>query len=251
MIPWLSLTNYAFPATSEALDDPNGLLAAGGDLSWQRILSAYCEGVFPWFNEEDPILWWSPNPRTVVFPDELHISRSLQKKLKKNIFEVTFDHCFEDVMRACAAPRSYADDTWISEDIIQSYCELHARGFAHSVEVWHKEKLVGGLYGLALGKVFFGESMFSCMTDASKTGFVYLVQQLQQWNFQVIDCQVASDHLFSLGAREINREKFKSLIKQHSNCQEINSLILQSSSLKNERDTDNWATIELTPWAHD
>lgn len=245
MIPWLSFTDYIFPATSDALDEPNGLLAAGGDLCWQRILSAYCEGIFPWFNKEDPILWWSPNPRTVVFPSELHISKSLQKKLRKNIFEVTFDQCFEDVMRACAAPRSYAEDTWISEDIIKSYCELHDRGFAHSVEVWHKEKLVGGLYGISLGKVFFGESMFSTMTDASKAGFVYLVKQLQDWNFHVIDCQVASDHLFSLGAREINRDNFRSLLKEHIDLQEINALILQSPSLKNEHCTHNWATINL------
>lgn len=212
-IPWLNPTDLAFPSPSLALDDPNGLLAVGGDLSPERILAAYHQGIFPWFNPGDPILWWSPSPRTVIYPHQLHISKSLRKTLSRGTYQVTFDHCFSEVMRACAAPRDYADGTWISEEIIAGYSALHARGFAHSVEVWQQldteKKLVGGLYGMALGRVFFGESMFSRADNASKVGFAHLVQQLLAWDFHLIDCQVANDHLFSLGAVEIPREIFQ------------------------------------------
>src|SRR3954466_2478714 len=167
-IPWLSPLNNIFPSPTLALQEPNGLLAAGGDLSPERILAAYRQGIFPWFNPDDPILWWSPSPRTVIYPKELHISKSLRKTLRNGTYRVTFDHCFKDVMRACAEPRSYTDGTWISEDIIVGYSELHKRGHAHSVEVWKADELVGGLYGMALGQVFFGESMFSRADDASK-----------------------------------------------------------------------------------
>ncbi|WP_052417576.1 leucyl/phenylalanyl-tRNA--protein transferase [Cellvibrio mixtus] len=211
-IPWLDPYDYQFPALECALDEPNGLLAVGGDLSPERILAAYHRGIFPWFNPDDPILWWSPSPRTVIYPHQLHLSRSLRKLLRKEIYRVTFDNCFEDVMRACAQPRSYADGTWISEDIIAGYTELHRRGFAHSVEVWQENQLVGGLYGIALGKVFFGESMFSRADNASKFGFAHLVRQLCEWNFELIDCQVANDHLFSLGAIEIPREEFQKIL---------------------------------------
>lgn len=211
-IPWLSPKHYDFPDPSLALDEPNGLLAVGGDLSPERILAAYYQGIFPWFNPGDPILWWSPNPRTVVFPSQLHISKSLCKTLRKRIYRVTFDRCFRDVMRACAAPRTYADGTWISEEIITGYCALHERGIAHSVEVWLGDKLVGGLYGMAIGKVFFGESMFSRADNASKVGFAHLVRQLVMWDFQLIDCQVANEHLFSLGAVEISREDFQQML---------------------------------------
>lgn len=212
-IPWLNPANTLFPSPSLAFDEPNGLLALGGDLSPERILAAYHQGIFPWFNPGDPILWWSPSPRTVIYPHKLHISKSLRKILNKGTYQVTFDHCFSEVMRACAAPRSYADGTWISEEIIAGYSALHIRGFAHSVEVWQQQgtekKLVGGLYGMALGRVFFGESMFSRADNASKVGFAHLVRQLLAWDFQLIDCQVANDHLFSLGATEIPREIFQ------------------------------------------
>jgi leucyl/phenylalanyl-tRNA--protein transferase len=211
-IPWLKPDSYEFPDPANALDEPEGLLALGGDLSPERILAAYHHGIFPWFNPGDPILWWSPSPRTVVFPDKLHISRSLRKTLRQEIYRVTFDNCFRDVMIACAAPRHYADGTWISDDIIAGYCALHERGFAHSVEVWDGETLVGGLYGIALGRIFFGESMFSRADNASKVGFAHLVRQLRAWGFQLIDCQVANDHLFSLGAVEIPREEFQQML---------------------------------------
>lgn len=211
-IPWLSPKHYGFPDPSLALDEPNGLLAVGGDLSPERILAAYHQGIFPWFNPGDPILWWSPNPRTVVFPSQLHISKSLRKTLRKGIYRVTFDHCFREVMRACAAPRTYADGTWISDEIIAGYSALHERGIAHSVEVWLGDDLVGGLYGMALGKIFFGESMFSRADNASKVGFAYLVRQLLAWDFRLIDCQVANDHLFSLGAVEMSREEFQQML---------------------------------------
>lgn len=212
-IPWLNPANTLFPSPSLALDDPNGLLAIGGDLSPERILSAYHQGIFPWFNPGEPILWWSPSPRTVIYPNHLHISKSLRKTLSKGTYQVTFDNCFGEVMRACAAPRTYANSTWISEEIITGYSALHKQGYAHSVEVWLLEgterKLVGGLYGIALGKVFFGESMFSRADNASKVGFAHLVKQISLWDFQLIDCQIANDHLFSLGAVEIPREVFQ------------------------------------------
>lgn len=211
-IPWLHPEDLTFPPVDSALSEPDGLLAVGGDLTPERIIAAYQKGIFPWFNPGDPILWWSPNPRTVILPEHFHISRSLNKALKKEIYRVTFDNFFEDVMRACAAPRTYADGTWISEDIIEGYTSLHRQGFAHSVEVWQGNQLVGGLYGIALGRVFFGESMFSRADNASKFGFAHLVHQLREWNFQLIDCQIANDHLFSLGATEIPREEFQKML---------------------------------------
>lgn len=233
-IPWLSPYDHLFPAPECALNEPNGLLAVGGDLSPERILAAYHQGIFPWFNPGDPILWWSPSPRTVIYPEQLHISKSLQKLLRKGIYRVTFDNCFEDVMRSCAAPRTYADGTWISEDIIAGYTELHRRGYAHSVEVWQENQLVGGLYGMALGNVFFGESMFSHADNASKFGFAYLVRQLRQWKFELIDCQVANDHLFSLGAVEIPREEFQKILVNFVHAPSVYSL--------------PWSTLTLSPW---
>ena len=201
-----------FPDPSQALDDPNGLLAVGGDLRPERILMAYQNGIFPWFNPEDPVLWWSPNPRTVFYPDKVHASRSLQKIIRKGIYQVTFDQCFSDVIRACSQPRSYADGTWISDDIISAYSEMHRLGFAHSVEVWQDKELVGGLYGMALGKIFFGESMFSRADNASKVGFVTLAKHLSDWGFVLMDAQVANPHLFSLGAVEIPRADFQQIL---------------------------------------
>ncbi len=215
-ITWLDPFSNAFPSTKFALSEPNGLLAAGGDLSPDRILSAYQNGIFPWFNPGEPILWWSPSPRTVIYPSQLHVSKSLRKVIRNGTYRVSFDHCFTEVMRACAAPRTYASGTWISEEMIASYTTLHKRGYAHSVEVWKnngaQEELVGGLYGMALGKIFFGESMFSRADNASKVGLAFLVDHLNTWGFQLIDCQVANDHLFSLGAIEIPREEFQQFL---------------------------------------
>ena len=207
----------AFPELDQALQEPNGLLAAGGDLSPQRLLSAYQQGIFPWYSEGEPIMWWSPDPRSVIFPDQLKVSRSLKKMLNKALFTVTFDSVFSEVIKACAAPRNEDDGTWISPDMIHAYCKLHELGYAHSVEVWQNNELVGGLYGIAIGKVFFGESMFHRQSDASKIGFVQLIQQLSLWGFQLIDCQVTSEHMDSLGARLISRKEFIAQLKQH--CQ--------------------------------
>lgn len=211
-LPWLSSNDYEFPPVDSALMEPDGLLAVGGDLSPQRLLAAYHQGIFPWFNPGEPILWWCPDPRTVIFPDELHISRSLRKCLRRNIYQVTVDRQFEAVIRACAAPRAYASGTWISSAMIRAYTQLHQLGYAHSIEVWQGDELVGGLYGMALGRVFFGESMFSRADNASKVGFAHLVEQLKRWDFELIDCQVANDHLFSLGAVEIPRTDFQRLL---------------------------------------
>ncbi len=218
MIPWLE-PNTPFPPMEQALREPNGLLAAGGDLSPGRLLAAYRLGIFPWYNEGEPILWWSPDPRMVLFPDKLKISRSLAKRLKKTDYEVRFDTAFREVMLACAsAQRQGQQGTWITEDIINGYCKLHELGFARSVETWMDGKLVGGLYGVAIGKMFYGESMFHHVTDASKIAFVHLVQRLQQQGFGMIDCQMKTPHLASLGAREIPRSEFSQTLAELVNC---------------------------------
>jgi len=217
MLTWLKRDTLTFPPLAKAMREPNGLLAAGGDLSADRLIQAYRHGCFPWFSEGQPILWWSPDPRTVLFPAELHISRSLGKLLRKQRYEVSFDRDFAAVIQACAAPRDYADGTWITDDMQKAYIELHARGHAHSVEVWDNGELVGGLYGLAMGQLFFGESMFSRADNASKYGFVTLVRQLQAWGFVLIDCQMPTDHLQSLGARSIPRPVFADYLQKHLN----------------------------------
>lgn len=198
----------SFPPLEHALSEPNGLLAAGGDLSPQRLLAAYRKGIFPWFNKDDPILWWSPDPRMVLFPEELKISRSLRKTLRKDNYHIYTDRSFQNVMNACAAPRKEQAGTWIHPEMIAAYTALHDMGLAHSIETWTDGVLVGGLYGVSLGKVFFGESMFSLVPDASKIAFVHLVQQLRAWDFGLIDCQVRTNHLASMGAREISRMEF-------------------------------------------
>lgn len=208
-----------FPALETALTDPDGLLAAGGCLSSQRIINAYKQGIFPWYSPGEPILWWSPNPRLVLFPDKLNVSRSLRKTLRKGTFNITYDQSFSQVMRYCAAPREEDSGTWISEEMYQAYTELHRQGVAHSFEAWFDDELVGGLYGIAIGQVFFGESMFHKKTDASKVAFCYLVHKLSEWDYQLIDCQVHTQHLSSLGAEEINRNDFSSLIKQYCSIQ--------------------------------
>ena len=213
MIPWLQ-GNAPFPPVSKALKNPNGLLCAGGDLSPQRIVDAYSHGIFPWFSDGDPILWWSPDPRMVLFPDEVKVSRSLKKRLASEVYETRVDTAFRDVIEACAAPRDGQSGTWIVPEMVQAYVRLHELGFAHSVESWHEGRLVGGLYGMALGKAFFGESMFSRAPDASKVALVRLVERLRAADVRVIDCQQATAHLASLGAREIPRKAFAQLVQE-------------------------------------
>ncbi|TCD18135.1 leucyl/phenylalanyl-tRNA--protein transferase [Pseudomonas sp. IC_126] len=215
MLTWLQRDDLSFPPLEKALREPNGLLAAGGDLSLERLLAAYRHGCFPWYQDGQPVLWWSPNPRTVLYPEELHISRSLRKKLRQGPFSVTFDRAFREVIEGCAAPRSYADGTWITTTMQNAYVRLHQLGIAHSVEVWQDQQLVGGLYGLAMGRLFFGESMFSRATDASKIGFVTLVERLQDWGFKMIDCQMPTQHLASFGARSISREAFAETLAEY------------------------------------
>ncbi|HJX58717.1 MAG TPA: leucyl/phenylalanyl-tRNA--protein transferase [Thiobacillus sp.] len=198
----------SFPPVESAT--PEGLLAVGGDLSSERLLAAYRHGIFPWYNPGQPILWWSPDPRAVLYPEKLKISHSLRKTLKRGQLRVTFDTCFREVMLACAAPRAQypVGGTWINDAMVEAYARLHAMGYAHSIETWHANRLVGGLYGVALGGVFFGESMFARETDASKVALVVLVSKLREWGFVLIDCQIPSAHLTSLGAEEIARSAF-------------------------------------------
>jgi len=204
-----------FPPSKQAMDSPNGLLAAGGELSVARLLQAYSRGIFPWYEQPQPVLWWTPDPRSVLFPDELHISRSLRKTLRSDALELAVDSRFEQVVFECGRSRSDGRGSWIGPEMISAYCELHQRGFAHSVEVLDTHgRLVGGLYGVALGRVFFGESMFSRVNDASKVALVALVQMLVPASFSLIDCQVESPHLNSLGARNISRLDFEARLAQ-------------------------------------
>lgn len=197
-----------FPPVETALRDPDGLLALGGDLSPQRLMNAYRQGIFPWYSAGQPILWWSPNPRMVLQPAALKLSRSLRKTLRKEPFAITLDQAFDAVTAACAEPRTDGRGTWLSADMRRAYGTLHSQGYAHSVEAWQGGRLVGGLYGVALGRVFFGESMFTRVSDASKVAFAYLVRQLARWNFELIDCQVHTSHLASLGATAMDRASF-------------------------------------------
>jgi len=189
--------------------DPSGLLAVGGDLSNERLLEAYRLGIFPWYSEDQPILWWSPDPRLVLDLKDFKISRSLRKTLKKEVFQITFDHAFEEVIRACASvPREAQNGTWITDDMEKAYIKLHGLGYAHSVESWFGGKLAGGLYGVSLGKCFFGESMFHLKTDASKVALATLVETLKSWDFHFIDSQMTTEHMLSLGAKELPRRIF-------------------------------------------
>ena len=208
MIPWLP-PEPVFPPLEKALTEPNGLLAVGGDLSPQRLLAAYRCGIFPWYSGDDPILWWSPDPRMVLFPDEFKISRSLAKTLRNAEFQVRLDAAFREVVQACASvPRDGQPGTWITQEMQKAYCELHRRGYAHSVETWIDGRLAGGLYGIAIGRVFYGESMFSESRDASKIALAHLCAYLKQRGFGIIDCQMETRHLASLGARPIFRRDF-------------------------------------------
>jgi leucyl/phenylalanyl-tRNA--protein transferase len=211
---WLAENSIAFPPPHLANED--GILAIGGDLSSQRLLSAYQQGIFPWFSEEDPILWWTPDPRFVLYPADLKVSKSMRPYFNQQKFTWTTDQEFRAVIQNCQEMyRPGQGGTWITEEMLEAYCELHELGFAHSVEVWEADQLVAGLYGIALGKVFFGESMFSQVSNASKFGFIALVQQLQLWGYTLIDCQQETQHLASLGAKCIPRTTFLQHLKNN------------------------------------
>lgn len=206
-----------FPDPEQALSDPNGLLAIGGQLTSEWLLRAYHQGIFPWFDRDDSEpLWWTPDPRAVLFPDEFRISRSLAKRLRRKDYRVTLDTQFAAVIDGCAQPRRASPGTWITDQMKHAYIRLHSLGYAHSVEAWQDDLLVGGLYGISLGKMFFGESMFSKLPDASKVAFATLIQQLRTWQFELIDCQILNAHLASLGAREIPRHQFLARLYQNN-----------------------------------
>lgn len=206
--------DQAFPDPEQALPEPNGLLAVGGDLSARRLLRAYAAGIFPWFNPDEPILWWSPNPRCLFTPGAVHASHSLARRLRRPDYAVSFNRAFEEVLEACAGPRRGTRGTWLGPDMRRAYLELRRLGHAHSVELWMHGELVGGLYGVAIGGAYFGESMFSRRSDASKLALVHLDRQLAAWNFGLLDCQVASEHLQRLGARTLPRSEFLALLHE-------------------------------------
>ena len=214
-LTWLDphTDNQPFPPPDRALTEPDGLLAAGGNLTPRRLLRAYRMGIFPWYSADQPILWWSPDPRLVLLPECLKVSRSLRKTLRKGLFAITADTAFEQVVAACAGPRQGEPGTWITSEMFRAYCRLHRLGHAHSIETWQQGELVGGLYGVSLGRVFYGESMFSWISDASKIALVALAAQLQRWEFAVIDCQVTTAHLLSMGAVDIPRSSFLQLLE--------------------------------------
>jgi leucyl/phenylalanyl-tRNA--protein transferase len=214
----------AFPHPRLALAEPNGLLAVGGDLSAERIIAAYQQGIFPWYSEGQPILWWSPDPRMVLFSEQLHISRSLRKRLRRKSYQITLDQDFLGIIQACASPRQTSEGTWITSEMKIAYLRLHQMGIAHSVEAWKDNELVGGLYGLSIGRIFFGESMFSQYPGASKVAFVYLCRQLQRWGFPLIDCQTQSEHLQRLGAQTISRGEFLNWLQKLCNSSVNNRL---------------------------
>lgn len=221
-ITWLAPTDPpdAFPPVGQALDEPAGLLAAGGDLSSARLLEAYRRGIFPWYAPGQPVLWWSPDPRTVLFPAEFRLHRSLAKRVRNGGFTARIDSAFEAVIDACAAPRGgERSGTWITPEMRAAYIELHRRGFAHSIESWRAGALAGGLYGVRLGGVFFGESMFSIERDGSKVALAHLIERCGSAGIAVIDCQLASGHLTSLGARSIPRAQFQALLRKHVGVQ--------------------------------
>ena len=218
-----------FPPVERAVK--SGLLAVGGDLSPERLLAAYREGIFPWYSEGEPLLWWSPDPRFVLFPEELRVSRSMRQFLKKQPFRITFDHSFRNVITACRKPRPGRDDTWITQEMQEAYIALHDLGYAHSVEAWRDESLVGGLYGVSIGHAFFGESMFSTRANASKAALITLVSGRADLHFNLIDCQVETPHLASLGARHVPRSEFMALLKE---------------SLRHETFRGNWGALNVS-----
>jgi leucyl/phenylalanyl-tRNA---protein transferase len=213
MIPWLE-PGDPFPPVEEALEEPNGLLAAGDELTTPRLLQAYERGIFPWFGDGDPVLWWSPDPRMVLATDAMRVTRSLRKTIRSGRFRITADTAFPSVIAACAEPRPDQDGTWITRAVFDAYCALAAMGVAHSIEAWEGDRLVGGVYGVALGRMFFGESMFARRSDASKVALAHLVRQLRRWSFPLIDCQMSTAHLASLGARTVGRAEFLSVVRR-------------------------------------
>lgn len=215
-IPWLDPESLRFPDVSHALDDPNGLLAVGGDLSPARLLEAYQHGIFPWYEAPQPILWWSPSPRATLLPDSVYINRSLRKTLKRGGYRVTADTAFSEVVAACAELSPKRPGTWITREMRRAYQQMFELGWAHSIEVWYGNELAGGLYGLAIGRVFFGESMFSRRRDGSKIALVHLCQFLQARGVVLIDCQVGNDYLYSMGAQDMDRERFQALLRRHA-----------------------------------
>lgn len=209
-----------FPPPYLAQENPNGLLAVGGDLSQSRLIEAYKNGIFPWYCEGEPILWWSPDPRCVFLLDNIHISRSMKRALKKSTYTVTLNQSFEDVIEGCAAPRAKEAETWILPEMKEAYLHLHKSGYAHSVEVWHNDSLAGGLYGVSLGRFFFGESMFSTEPNASKFALIYLSHYLKQQGFLLLDSQVGNPHLYRMGAIDLPRQEFLALIEKHIDWQQ-------------------------------
>lgn len=241
MIGWLN-PGDPFPPADTALTDPNGLLCAGLEVTAELVLAAYERGIFPWYSEGQPVLWWSPNPRMVLLPQNFRLHRSLRKALQHRDYEIRVDTSFDAVMRACADPRPEQDGTWISEAIISAYTALHSAGFAHSVETWMDGELVGGLYGIALGRVFFGESMFVRRTDASKIAFAHLVTQLKRWQFELIDCQQETEHLASLGAAPISRKAFLDTLSRL-----VHADAVPPRARAWRFDTDLWRDLLATP----
>lgn len=221
-LPWLT-SDSGFPPVETALDDPPGLLAAGGDLSPERLLQAYALGIFPWYGPQEPPMWWSPDPRLILRPEQVRVRTSLAKTLRNRRYEVRCDSAFAQVMRACAEPRRDGAGTWIGADIIDAYCELHRLGYAHSVETWIDGELAGGFYGVCIGRMFFGESMFSRSSDASKIALVHACRQLQAHGFPLIDCQMQTAHLQSMGAQTLDRSLF---------CREVAELVRAPSIIK-------------------
>jgi leucyl/phenylalanyl-tRNA--protein transferase len=220
-IVWLSPTDApdAFPDIESALNEPDGLLAAGGDLNSERLLAAYSNGIFPWYDNGQPILWWSPDPRCILRPADYHVAKRLRSTGRRSSLRLSFNRAFGEVIHACAAGRKSQQGTWITDDMIAAYEILHAEGWAHSVEVWDSDRLVGGIYGLVIGKIFFGESMFSQETNASKFAMLGLCQQLLENDFALLDCQVVSEHLLTLGATTMPRAEFASTLRR--SCQPV------------------------------
>jgi leucyl/phenylalanyl-tRNA--protein transferase len=210
-IPWLEDSDYQFPDVSTALTEPDGLLAVSERLTPELVLTAYKHGIFPWYSAGQPVLWWSPNPRCILYPQKFHVSRSFKRTLKNNPFQIKTDSAFSEVMLACAAPRTKQSGTWITDTMLAVYCQLHEAGYAHSIECWHDGRLVGGIYGLILGDIFFGESMFSRMENASKVAMHHVCTRIQPY---LVDAQVYSEHLHTLGAEVIARDEFTRLIQQ-------------------------------------
>ncbi|MCW8996881.1 MAG: leucyl/phenylalanyl-tRNA--protein transferase [Psychromonas sp.] len=214
-LPELTDNKASFPDLNLALEEPDGLLAMGGDLSPERIINAYRNGIFPWFSDEQPILWWSPSKRAAIKPELCHISKSMKRLLRKNKFTITINHAFSEVISYCASPRSTQAETWITNTMIDAYIKLHEQGFAHSIEVWLEGKLVGGLYGVCVGSVFCGESMFSKVSNSSKVAFIALNQHLSRFKDTLIDCQMQTEHLNSLGVKELTRAQFINYLQQY------------------------------------